>query len=82
MLNELKEVETLNDLANYYTESCFSKVRPKHIIVFAKNKAGLKSLFELITLSHTKHLAYNGKNTSNIVAEPRIFRKEIRLYYV
>lgn len=77
MLNELKDVETLNDLANYYTESCFSKVRPKHIIVFAKNKAGLKSLFELITLSHTKHLAYNGKNTSNIVAEPRIFRKEI-----
>lgn len=77
MLNELKEVETLNDLANYYTEACFSKVRPKHIIVFAKNKEGLKSLFELITLSHTKHLAYNGKNTSNIVAEPRIFRKEI-----
>lgn len=77
MLNELKDVETLNDLANYYTESCFSKVRPKHIIVFAKNKEGLKSLFELITLSHTKHLAYNGKNTSNIVAEPRIFRKEI-----
>lgn len=77
MLNELKEVETLNDLSKFYTESCFSKVRPKHIIVFAKNKAGLKSLFELITLSHTKHLAYNGKNTSNIVAEPRIFRREI-----
>lgn len=77
MLNELKNVKTLNDLANYYTEACFSKVRPKHIIVFAKNKEGLKSLFELITLSHTKHLAYNGKNTSNIVAEPRIFRKEI-----
>ena len=77
MLNELKEVKTLNDLANHYTEACFSKVRPKHVVVFAKNKEGLKSLFELITLSHTKHLAYNSKNTSNIVAEPRIFRKEI-----
>lgn len=77
MLNELKDVETLNDLARFYTEACFSKVRTKHIIVFAKNKAGLKSLFELITLSHTKHLAYNGKNSANIVAEPRIFRKEI-----
>ena len=77
MLNDLKEVETLNDLARFYTEDCFSKVRVKHIIVFAKNKAGLKSLFELITLSHTKHLAYNGKNSANIVAEPRIFRREI-----
>ncbi|MGN1344758.1 MAG: exonuclease domain-containing protein, partial [Traorella sp.] len=77
MLNDLKEVKTLNDLANFYTEECFSKVRVKHVIVFAKNKAGLKSLFELITLSHTKHLAYNGKNMNNIVAEPRIFRREI-----
>lgn len=77
MLNDLKDVSTLNDLANFYTEECFSKVRVKHVIVFAKNKAGLKSLFELITLSHTKHLAYNGKNSANIVAEPRIFRSEI-----
>lgn len=77
MLNDLKDVKTLNDLANFYTEACFSKVRTKHITVYAKNKAGLKSLFELITLSHTKHLAYNGKNTANIVAEPRIFRSEI-----
>lgn len=77
MMNDLKDVKTLNDLSHYYDESCFSKVRPKHITVFAKNKAGLKSLFELITLSHTEHLAYNSKNTSNIVAEPRIFRHEI-----
>lgn len=77
MLNDLKEVKTLHDLSTFYSEACFSKVRPKHIIVYAKNKAGLKSLFELITLSHTKHLAYNGKNTNNIVAEPRIFRREI-----
>ena len=67
MLNELKHVKTLNDLSKLYTEDCFSKVRPKHVLVFAKNKEGLKSLFELITLSHTKHLAYNSKNTSNIV---------------
>ena len=77
MLNELKHVKTLNDLSKLYTEDCFSKVRPKHVLVFARNKEGLKSLFELITLSHTKHLAYNSKNTSNIVAEPRIFRSEI-----
>ncbi len=54
MLNELKDVKTLNELSHYYTEACFSKVRVKHIVVFAKNKAGLKSLFELITLSHTE----------------------------
>lgn len=45
--------------------------------VFAKNKAGLKELFELITLSHTTYLAYNGKSTENVVAEPRIPREEL-----
>lgn len=78
MLNDLKEVETLNDLAKHYSESCFNKVRKKHITLFAKNKAGLKEMFELVTISHTQHLSYNSKNTSNIVAEPRIFREEIR----
>lgn len=77
MMNDIKEIKTFNELARFYDESCFVNVRPTHITIFAKNKAGLKSLFELITLSHTQHLAYNGKNTNNVVAEPRIFRSEI-----
>ena len=77
MMNDIKQITTFKELANFYDESCFVNVRPSHITVFAKNKAGLKSLFELITISHTQHLAYNGKNTNNVVAEPRIFRREI-----
>lgn len=77
MLNDLKHIKTLKDLAGMYDESCFNKVRDKHIMVLAKNKAGLKEMFELITLSHTKYLSYNSKNTNNVVAEPKIFREEI-----
>ena len=78
MLNDLKDVKTLKELENHYDENCFNKVRKKHITILTKNKEGLKEMFELITISHTQHLSYNGKNTSNIVAEPRIFREEIR----
>ena len=77
MLNDLKEVPTLNKLSKFYDESCFNKVYKKHVLLLAKNQAGLKEMFELVTLSHTQHLAYSGKNTANIVAEPRIFREEI-----
>ncbi|MEG0314726.1 MAG: PolC-type DNA polymerase III [Erysipelotrichaceae bacterium] len=78
MLNELKEIKTLKDLANMQDSSCFNKVYTKHITVLAKNAAGLKEMFELVTLSHIKYLSYNAKSTSNnIVAEPRIIREEI-----
>lgn len=77
MLNDLKHIPTLNDLQNMQDASCFKKVRKKHTTVLVKNMAGLKELFELVTLSHTTYLSYNAKNTNNIVAEPRILREEI-----
>ncbi|WP_289804314.1 PolC-type DNA polymerase III, partial [Dubosiella newyorkensis] len=77
MLNAFGGEATLDDLQNNQKEDSFKKVKPSHITVFAKNKAGLKELFELITLSHTKYLAYNGKSTENVVAEPRIPRFEL-----
>ena len=52
-------------------------MRVKHVTILAKNMAGLKELFELVTLSHTSYLAYSSKSTNNIVAEPRILRSEI-----
>lgn len=77
MLNDLKHIKTLKDLRDMQDPSCFKKVRKKDTIVLAKNAAGLKELFELVTLSHTKYLSYNAKNTNNVVAEPRILREEI-----
>ena len=77
MLNELKHIPNLIALQAMQDESCFNKVFDKHITILAKNMAGLKELFELITLSHTKYLSYNHKSTANIVAEPRILRNEI-----
>lgn len=77
MLNAYPIEATLDTLANNQNENSFKKVRPTHVTVYAKNKAGLKELFELITLSHTKYLAYNGKSTENVVAEPRIPREEL-----
>lgn len=77
MLNDLKEIKTLKDLQDMQSEQCFNKVRKKHVTILAKNAAGLKELFELVTLSHCNYLAYNGKNVDNVVAEPRIPRFEI-----
>lgn len=77
MLNDLKHIKTLVDLQQMQTQECFRKVYPKHITLLAKNMTGLKEMFELVTLSHTKYLSYNTKSTNNIVAEPRIFREEI-----
>lgn len=77
MLNELKHVSTLRELQAMQDSSCMHKVRDKHVTILAKNMAGLKELFELITLSHTTYLSYNAKSTGNIVATPRIPRIEI-----
>lgn len=77
MLNDLKHIKNLQELQDMQTAEGFRKVRVKHVTVLAKNMAGLKELFELVTLSHTKYLAYSGKNTNNIIAEPRILRSEI-----
>lgn len=77
MLNELKHIKNLKELQNMQKEDCFRKVRTKHVNILVKNKTGLKELFELVTLSHTKYLAYNAKNTNTVVAEPRIIREEI-----
>ena len=56
MLNRFDSEATLDDLMLSDPQS-FKKVRPMHTTVFAKNKEGLKALFELITLSHTQYLS-------------------------
>ncbi len=63
MLNQF-EGKTLQDLTQLDQSSAMRKLRPFHATVYARNKEGLKSLFELITLSHTRYLSPGG--------EPRI----------
>lgn len=78
MLKDLEKIKDLKSLQAMQEETCFHKVRKKHVNVLVKNEAGMKELFELITLSHTKYLSYLGKSGSTVVAEPRIIRKEIQ----
>ena len=78
VMNEVGSEATLDTLQDKQDEKeSIRKVRPSHVTVYAKNKEGLKDLFELITLSHTTYLAYNGKSGDNVVAEPRIPRFEL-----
>ena len=73
IMNSMSEEATLDTLQDNQKEHSLRKVKPSHITVYAKNKAGLKELFELITLSHTTYLAYN-----NSVGEPKIPRFELK----
>lgn len=77
MLNEIPETKTLKDLSKLYDESCFTKVFPKHVTLLAKNKTGMKEIFQLVSLSHVKYLAQKSKSGNTVVAEPRILREEI-----
>ena len=59
------------DLANFETSTALLKhARPTHLIAFAKNKEGLKSLYKLVSYSHIDYL-------SDISHLPHIPRGEI-----
>ena len=77
-----KNCQTVEDLQNVQDSDSFKSVMKNHVNVIAKNQLGLKSLFELVTLSHTDYLAFFGKANSKkeedeFMAEPRIIRDEI-----
>ena len=87
MLKDLAKngVNTLNDLKNYQGDDAFVKTRAYHTTVLCKNKAGLKSLFKLVSISNTDQLAVfgkaNGKDAgSEFIAEPRIFKSTLEEY--
>ncbi len=77
MLNKVSEenVVTSNDLQNLQTENAFSKNRASHIVVMAKNQAGIKDLYELVSISNTQTLAVMGKGGDEYLSEPRIFKR-------
>ena len=78
-------VETLDDLKNFQGEDAFVKTRAFHTTVLCKNKAGLKDLFKLVSISNTETLAVFGKSNtkdanSDFIAEPRLFKDTINKY--
>ena len=82
MMNELGQEATLDTIEALPSKDHLYKKHPKHITVFAKNKAGLKELFELVTMSHTKYLAYNKNSSSNsVLAHPRILKSVLEKYH-
>ena len=76
---ELQELHTVDDLFTLGENIGYERGRKSHVSVIAKNQAGLKSLYELVSLSYTKYLATIGNtNKSNeVLAEPRIIKSEI-----
>lgn len=80
MLREWGTDATLETVAHLDSSSALRKNRGRHINVFARNKQGLKELFELVTLSHTKYLKYN-PNSTNVTGQPIIPRNILEEYH-
>ncbi len=69
MIDELENITTLEQLQSFQPKKAVLKQFDTHVNVLVKNQAGLKSLFEIITLSHTEYLSTNAT-----VPSPRIPR--------
>lgn len=78
-LPEIQAMSTVEEIQSLGVEQGISKARKSHLSVIAKNQAGLKSLYELVSLSYTKYLASMGATSkgNEFVAEPRIVIDEI-----
>ncbi len=73
---------TFNQLQNHQPEDIYKKARTYTCTLLAKNMAGIKKIYELVTLSHTRYLTYFSKKNAkkidaDVQAEPRIIREEI-----
>jgi len=83
MLNDIVTDDgmTLHDLQNLQTSDIFMKLFSRPVSIIAKNYDGVKSIYELVTLSHSDYLisyeVNSEKGGKNNVAEPRILRSEI-----
>ena len=80
MLREWGTEATLESVSRLDNSSAMRKNHPRHINVFARNKEGLKELFELVTLSHTKYLKYNPAAT-NVTGQPVIPKPVLQEYH-
>lgn len=72
----MKTVDQLNQLDQ---SLAFQKNIKNHVNLLAKNQAGLKAIFELVTLAHTDRLTNSSTNRAENdgMSEPRITRDDI-----
>ncbi|NLZ75232.1 MAG: PolC-type DNA polymerase III [Erysipelotrichia bacterium] len=73
---------TFKRLQDEQEKDIFKKARPYSVTLLAKNMAGIKDIYELVTLSHTDYLTYYAKENAkkidaDVSAEPRITKSEI-----
>lgn len=75
----LQNMKTIDELQTLSGKNAFTKLRNSHVNVIAKNRTGLKTLYQLISLSHTEYLAFFGKTSKGdaVMAEPRILRRHL-----
>ncbi len=73
---------TFKQLQENQDEDIYKKAHTYSMTLLAKNKKGIKKIYEIVTLSHTKYLTYYAKENakkidSEVAAEPRILKREI-----
>lgn len=74
MLVQLKTTfncHNLQAINNLITDEINYKLRGEHITVFAKNQIGLKSLYQLVSLSHTKYFYKTPKIITSAINDNR-----------
>ena len=72
MLKQLDKntIKTFNDLANLPTEKEINKWnRERHVNIIAKNRAGLKNMFKLISFASTEYLAKSARIPRHFITE-------------
>jgi len=77
-----KDHITFKQLQENQDSDNFKKAHTYHTTLLAKNMAGIKNIYEIVSLSHTKYLTYFKKENakkidSEVAAEPRILKSEI-----
>ncbi len=80
-----REIDSIDQLNLLQTKEIQLKNFKQHVCVLAKNQAGLKNLFELISLSHTDTLLVTGKanskeSDSENLAVPCVFKQTLNEY--
>jgi len=56
------DIDNFNEVNEKINSIDTSKLRPSNVVILAKNQAGIKDLYKLVSLAHTKYL-YSGTPT-------------------
>ncbi|ACR79599.1 MULTISPECIES: PolC-type DNA polymerase III [Kosmotoga] len=64
-------IKKIAELENLRKHINISSLRPLHVTILAKNKTGLRNLYELVTLSHTKYFYKKPRIPKSILLEKR-----------